>query len=154
MCKLLKIASKSVIEEIVRTKAEADSIYSNHENYKWSEPKSFSEKEKWNGAKLGVYRIIYKPTGKTLSIGQGNIGNRRCRHKSIFRNSGSAITHSGGGTSDSLTGQKMHKYDSDLSNWIFSWCPVPCKSVAKKYEELLQQIEKPLFNAESMGGAN
>ena len=43
------------------------------------------------GKGTGVYRIIYEPSGETLSIGQGVLEQRRQRHKSVFLNGGEDV---------------------------------------------------------------
>ena len=40
------------------------------------------------------------------------------------------ITHSGGSTSGSVVAQKMFKHDSNLDNWLFSWCETKEKTLA------------------------
>tara|TARA_R100000005_G_C4878829_1_gene131499 strand:+ start:82 stop:582 length:501 start_codon:yes stop_codon:yes gene_type:complete len=103
---------------------------------------------------IGVYKIIYKPTNEIMSIGQGDVGNRKGRHKSVFLNGGRDITHKGGTTSGSVTAQKMYRHDSNLSNWLFSYCSVTEKTLANAFEFELQQDLKPQFNALHMGGNN
>ena len=119
----------------------------------WSEPEPITS-AKVPSKTIGVYKIIYKPTGKVMSIGQGNVGNRKGRHKSVFLNSGKDITHGGGTTSGSVTAQKMFKYDSNIDNWYFSWCDVKEKTLASQYEAELQQNLLPEFNPLHMGGTN
>ena len=103
---------------------------------------------------IGVYKIIYEPTMEVMSIGQGNISGRRGRHLSVFKNNGQDITHSGGSTSGSVVAQKMFKHDSNLDNWLFSWCETKEKTLASQYEFELQQEMLPPFNGLHMGGNN
>ena len=119
----------------------------------WSLPKPM-ESVKVPSGTIGVYKIIYKPDEKVMSIGQGNVGNRRSRHKSVFNNNGKDITHNGGTTSGSVTAQKMYKYDTKLSNWYFSHCNITEKTLANAFEFELQQKLQPQFNALHMGGNN
>ena len=112
------------------------------------------DKAKVPSGTIGVYKIIYKPTMKVMSIGQGNVGKRKGRHKSVFLNDGKDITHEGGTTSGSVTAQKMYRHDYDLSNWYFSYCSVGEKTLANAFENELQQDLRPPFNALHMGGNN
>ena len=66
---------------------------------KWSEPQPITSRTSGLSKVIGVYRIIYKPTKETMSIGQGNVGARRSRHLSVFRNNGQDIIHENGCTS-------------------------------------------------------
>jgi hypothetical protein len=119
----------------------------------WSLPKPI-EIAKVPSGTIGVYKIIHKPTNKVMSIGQGNVGNRKGRHKSVFLNDGKDITHKGGTTSGSVTAQKMYRHDNDLSNWYFSYCSMGEKTLANAFEGELQQDLQPPFNALHMGGNN
>jgi len=101
---------------------------------------------------IGVYKVIYDPTGETMSIGCGNIQQRLSRHRSVFLNKGRDITNPGGTTNGSATAGHMYKYDSNRKNWSFIWCSIENKSLANEYEDLLIKTEKPLFNKEYMGG--
>ena len=100
----------------------------------------------------GVYRIIYEPTGETMSIGCGVVTNRLSRHRLVFLNGGRDVPNPGGTTNGSATGGHMYKYDTHRKNWMFSWCDIGNKSLAEEYEDLLITLEKPLFNKEWMGG--
>jgi hypothetical protein len=102
---------------------------------------------------IGVYKIIYAPTGVVMSIGQGNIGARKDRHLQIFRNKGlSAIYKSSGASSGSQCGSKMYKFDSNIDNWLFSWCDCGNKNIAAELEIRLIDKYKPEFNLETMAG--
>tara|TARA_R100000008_G_scaffold30567_1_gene17010 strand:- start:188 stop:670 length:483 start_codon:yes stop_codon:yes gene_type:complete len=101
---------------------------------------------------VGVYRIIYEPTGETMSIGCGIVTNRLSRHRSVFLNKGKDIINPGGTSNGSATGGHMYKYDTYSKNWLFSWCDIGNKSLAEEYEDLLIKLEKPPFNKECMGG--
>ena len=103
---------------------------------------------------IGVYKIIHVPTDKVMSIGQGNVANRKGRHLSVFKNGGRDITHKGGSTSGSVVAQKMFRHDSNLDNWSFSWCETKEKTLASQYEFELQQEMLPPFNGLHMGGNN
>ena len=119
----------------------------------WSSPEPI-ESAKVPSRTIGVYNIIYQPTGKVMSIGQGNVSNRKGRHKAVFRNSGKDITHTGGTTSGSVTAQKMYRHDNNIDNWYFSWCDVKEKTLASQYEAELQYELLPEFNPLHMGGTN
>ena len=119
----------------------------------WSLPKPI-EVAKVPSGTIGVYKIIHRPTDEVMSIGQGNVGNRKGRHKSVFLNDGKDITHKGGTTSGSVTAQKMYRHDNDLSNWYFSYCSMGEKTLANAFEDELQQDLRPPFNALHMGGNN
>jgi hypothetical protein len=127
----------------------------------WSEPKPLFKKK--HGKKMfepfgvirgtiGVYRIIYKPTMETVSIGCGVITGRLGRHRSVFLNKGKDISHKSGTTSPSATAGHMYKYDTHRKNWLFSWCSIENKLLAEEYELQLQKMETPLFNDLSMAG--
>ena len=106
------------------------------------------------GMGLGVYRIIYKPSGETMSIGQGNVTHRRGRHKSVFLNGGKDVVSPNGHISPSQTAKKMFLYDSNIDNWLFQFCFIPHKQLCSEYEKVLQEEEEPEFNLLSMGGNN
>ena len=127
----------------------------------WSEPKWLFDKKRGKtmfepfgcpSGTIGVYRIIYKPTMETLSIGCGVVTNRLSRHRLVFLNGGRDVPNPGGTTNGSATGGHMYKYDTHRKNWMFSWCDIGNKSLAEEYEDLLIKLEKPLFNKEWMGG--
>ena len=127
----------------------------------WSEPRKLFKKK--HGKKkfesfgvpfrtIGVYRIIYEPTGETMSIGCGVVASRLLRHRQVFLNSGKDYLSPGGSYNGSATGGHMYKYNTHRKNWMFSWCDINNKSLAKEYEDVLIQSEKPLFNNKSMCG--
>lgn len=101
---------------------------------------------------IGVYKIIYKPTMEVMSIGCGNIGNRRTRHLRVFKNKGNTLITKNGSPSGSMTAIHMYRYDKNINNWLFQWCDVGNKELSERYELLLQQNENPLFNNLSLGG--
>ena len=126
----------------------------------WSEPRKLFKKK--HGKKnfeplgvptstIGVYRIIYEPTGETMSIGCGVVSNRIGRHRNVFLNKGKFQSHNNS-SSNSQTAFYMYQHDTHRKNWLFSWCSIGNKSLAEEYEDLLIKTEKPLFNNESMGG--
>lgn len=119
---------------------------------KWSKPNQFSDSESGVSKAIGCYKIIYKPTMKVMGIGQGNISNRKARHKSVFLNGGVDIIHENGTSSGSPTAGKMFRFDSDLENWLFSWCDVGSKELAQIYEDKLIREFQPEFNSEHMAG--
>ena len=133
----------------------------NNRKPEWSEPKKLFKKKhgKTNFepfgvpvGTIGVYRIIYKPTGETMSIGCGIVASRLNRHRVVFLNKGKDYLSPGGSSNGSATGGHMYKYDTHRKNWMFSWCSISNKSLANECEDLLIKTEKPLFNHESMGG--
>ena len=101
---------------------------------------------------IGVYRIIYRPTGETKSIGEGNISQRRSRHKGCFLNGGEDMVSANGHVSPSQTAKKMYNYDPNINNWLFSFCVVNVKAVSTAYETELIKDEEPEFNLLSMAG--
>ena len=119
---------------------------------KWSNIEPITTIKIGNG--LGVYRIIYKPSGDTMSIGQGVVSSRRTRHKSVFLNGGKDVVSPNGHISPSQTAKKMFLYDSNIDNWLFTYCFIPHKQLCSEYEKLLQENEEPEFNLLSMGGNN
>lgn len=123
-----------------------------YDNIKWSEPKGFDEVENGISNVIGCYKVIYKPTGEVKSIGQGRVGNRKSRHKSIFLNDGQDILHENGSTSGSKCGREMYKFDPNINNWMFSWCDTKYSEVAKQYENDLIEFYTPEFNSLQMAG--
>ena len=132
-----------------------------NQTLEWSQPRKLFKKKRGNTTfapykvptgTIGVYKVIYDPTGETMSIGCGNIQQRLSRHRSVFLNKGRDITNPGGTTNGSATAGHMYKYDSNRKNWSFIWCSIENKSLANEYEDLLIKTEKPLFNKEYMGG--
>jgi len=127
----------------------------------WSEPKKLFKKKHGKirfepfgvpSGTIGVYKIIYEPTGETMSIGCGVVPNRLSRHRVVFLNKGKDVSNPGGTTNGSATAGHMYKHDTHRHNWSFIWHFIGNKSLAEKYEDLLIKTEKPLFNNESMGG--
>jgi len=100
---------------------------------------------------IGVYRIIYKPTMETMSIGVGLVSQRLSVHKQMFINQGKPTIHNGTSTK-SPTASHMYKFDRHRGHWLFSWCEVPNRSLAGEYEKLLILLEQPKFNNLSMAG--
>ena len=131
-------------------------------NPEWSEPRKLFKKKHGKTSfepfgiqtgTIGVYRIIYEPTMETLSIGCGLVGHRLGVHRRIFLNKGKDISYSvSGTTTGSATGGHMYKHDTYRKNWLFSWCSISNRSLADEYEDLLIELETPLFNDKSMGG--
>ena len=129
-------------------------------NPEWSEPRKLFKKKHGKTrfepcgvptGTIGVYRIIYEPTGETMSIGCGVVSNRIGRHRNVFLNKGKFQSHNNS-SSNSQTAFYMYQHDTHRKNWMFSWCSIGNKSLAEEYEDLLIKTEKPLFNNESMGG--
>ena len=128
----------------------------------WSEPRKLFKKKHGktqfelfgvSTGTIGVYRIIYEPTMETLSIGCGLVGARLAVHRRIFLNKGKDISYSvSGTTTGSACGGHMYKYNTHRKNWLFSWCSISNRSLADEYEDLLIELETPLFNDKSMGG--
>ena len=127
----------------------------------WSEPRKLFKKKNGklrfepfgvpNGT-IGIYRIIYEPTGETMSIGCGVVASRLSRHRIVFLNKGKDVSNPGGTTNGSATGGHMYKYDAHRKNWLFSWCSIENKSLAEEYEDLLINLEEPEFNSKHMAG--
>ena len=127
----------------------------------WSEPRKLFKRKHYKkrfepfgvpSGTIGVYRIIYEPSGETMSIGCGMIASRLFRHRLVFLNKGKDVSNPGGTTNGSATGGHMYKYDPHRKNWSFIWCSIGNKSLSKGFEDLLIRDEKPLFNKECMGG--
>jgi len=120
----------------------------------WSTPIAIDERLP-SGAgitkKMGVYQIIHKPTNTIMSIGKGNLGDRRARHKRVFLNKGRPIENESS-TSDSSTARKMYQHDTNLDNWLFSWCEVGNEELALEYEIQLQAYYNPEFNDQTLAG--
>ena len=116
----------------------------------WSEPLPISNRMKGTTTH-GVYRIIYKPSMKTMAIGEGMVSSRKARHNTVFRNNGESVAHEGGTSSPCAVATKMFKYDNDINNWLFSFCKVD-KSIKVMYEKQLIKAEQPKFNLQGMAG--
>ena len=156
------IYQEAINNQIQYHSEQIDRIKELNKNPVWSEPRKLFKKKhgKTNfepfgvsGRTIGVYRIIYEPTGETMSIGCGVVSNRLGRHRNVFLNKGKDISYSvSGTTTGSATGGHMYKFDTYRKNWLFSWCSISNRSLANECEDLLIKTEKPLFNNESMGG--
>jgi len=101
---------------------------------------------------IGCYKVIYKLTNEVMGIGTGVVANRRNRHLSVFRNNGVDIIHPNGTSSGSALAGYMYKFDSNIDNWLFSWCDVGNKYLAASYEYFLQKKFNPQFNKLEMAG--
>ena len=102
---------------------------------------------------VGLYRIIYKPTGKTLYIGRSkDVASRIGRHRLIFVNKGKDRKNPGGTTNPSAIGQNMYKFDTHRKHWFYNWCGIENNQLTKKYEDLLIKVENPIFNDSNLGG--
>ena len=132
-----------------------------NQTLEWSQPRKLFKKKRGNTTfapykvptgTIGVYKIIYDPTGEIASIGCGIIASRLSRHKSVFLNKGIAIDNPGGTSNSSATGSHMYKHDTHRHNWSFIWCSITNRSLADEYEDILIKTENPLFNNEGMGG--
>ena len=133
----------------------------NNRKPEWSEPKKLFKKKHGKTrfeafgvptGTIGVYRIIYEPTGETMSIGCGIVASRLNRHRVVFLNKGKDYLSPGGSSNGSACGGHMYRYDTYRKNWLFSWCSIDNRSLARECEDLLIKLEKPLFNKEWMGG--
>jgi hypothetical protein len=125
--------------------------------YEWSETRPMQERLSISGSiggKIGVYKIIHKDHEEysVMYIGQGNIGNRKGRHLSVFRNDGKDIVSPNGHVSPSQAGKKMYAFDDNIDNWYFSCIILDNKKVSTEYEKLLTILEEPEFNNLSMSG--
>ena len=100
---------------------------------------------------IGVYRIIYKPTMETMSIGVGIVAQRLSTHRSIFINKGKIKVHKDTQTK-SPTASHMYNYNRHRGNWLFNWCEIPNRALAGAFEEVLILTEQPKFNNLSMAG--
>ena len=123
----------------------------------WSKPEPFKESLSGASKATGVYKIFHRnrDTGdlKLMSIGWGNIGTRKARHKSVFLNDGkTVISEKTSSASGSQTAMKMHNHDPNLDNWYFSWCDVGNRELSHEYESVLIHQLKPEFNNLSMAG--
>ena len=146
-----KIFQRSVVNKVQEISEQLENIKSMSAfEPKWTKPLPIDSGKVRDG--LGVYRIIYKPTQETMSIGQGNVGNRKCRHKGVFKNNGKDMVSPNGHVSPSQTGKKMFVYDDNIDNWLFQYCLIPEKVLCSEYEKLLQENEEPEFNLLFMGG--
>lgn len=159
MDKILAEAIANKIEEESKELVNLKEMISN--SYEWTQPAPIEERSKglFSGSGFGdnkaykangVYKIIHKDYG-VMYVGQGNIGNRKGRHLSIFRNKGDCIIH-GDSISDSQAGRKMYAFDNNIDHWLFSFIILDNKKVCKEYETLLTEIEEPEFNNPSMSG--
>ena len=126
----------------------------------WSEPRKLFKRKRYKKifepfgvptGTIGVYKIIYNPTGEIASTGCGVVGSRLGRHREVFLNKGKVIK-TPNSYSGSQAGTLMYQHDTYRKNWSFIWCSIGNKSLAKEYENKLIKNEKPLFNNESMGG--
>lgn len=119
---------------------------------KWTLPTLINYTQIGITGKIGCYKVIYKPTNKIMGIGTGNVGNRRNRHLSVFKNNGVDIIHKNGTSSGSALAGYMYKHDSNIDNWLFSWCEISNSYLAAAYEYFLQKRYNPPFNKLEMAG--
>ena len=126
----------------------------------WSEPRKLFKRKHYKkrfepfgvpSGTIGVYKIIYDPTGEIASTGCGVIGARLGRHREVFLNKGKVIK-TPNSYSGSQAGTLMYQHDTYRKNWSFIWCSIGNKSLSKGFEDLLIRDEKPLFNKECMDG--
>jgi len=124
------------------------------ESLRWSIQIPLTEKEKTKGISnsIGVYKIIYIPTGEVMDIGNGNISNRKQRHVSVFKNGGNPLVHKTGSSSASTPAYYMYKHDPNLSNWGFQWSDLKSKELAEEVETQLIRSLEPKFNSQHMAG--
>jgi len=125
-----------------------------NEGIRWSVPIPLTESEITKGISnaIGVYKIIYNPTGEIMDIGCGNIGNRKQRHVSVYKNGGTPIIHKGGQMSGSSAALHMYRHDPNLSNWSFQWSNLKSKELAEEVETQLIRSLEPKFNSQHMAG--
>jgi|TARA_Y100000310_G_C20207274_1_gene589639 hypothetical protein len=97
--------------------------------------------------KIGVYCIIYKPTGEVMGVGQGNITNRWQRHKDTFRAKGVIDENR-----YSNMARHMYLYDKNVANWQIQICILNDKELSVCYEKELQNLYEPKLNSLSMAG--
>ena len=119
------IYQEAINNQIQYHSEQIDRIKELNKNPVWSEPRKLFKKKhgKTNfepfgvpGCTIGVYRIIYEPTGETMSIGCGVVPNRLYRHRLVFLNKGKDVSNPGGTTNGSATGGHMYKYDPHRKN--------------------------------------
>ena len=131
-----------------------------NQTLEWSQPRKLFKKKRGNTTfvpykvptgTIGVYKIIYDPTGEIASTGCGVIGARLGRHREVFLNKGKVIK-TPNSYSGSQAGTLMYQHDRHRKNWSFIWCSIDNRSLAREYEDLLIELETPLFNNKSMGG--
>ena len=79
---LFKTAAVLRLQELSEQTAEVKNFVEYEPNWSYAGPLESVR----IGKGTGVYRIIYKPSGKTLSIGQGNLEERRQRHNNKIQN--------------------------------------------------------------------
>jgi len=148
---LFYIATKTALLKLESISCKIKS-FENFNPY-WYEPRPI-DKVRIAQKSLGVYKIIYRPSNRVMSVGQGIVCGRRNRHVSVFKNKGADIVSKSGATSPSTTARHMYNHDSNLQNWWFSWCFVEDKFIIKFYENALQKELNPPFNSLHMGGNN
>ena len=105
-----------------------------------------------NTLRIGVYCVIYKPTGEVMGIGQGNIAARLMTHRRIYKNKGKVITHNDKTNTSSPLGKNMYEYDKNINNWEIQICILNDKELSVCYEEELQNLYEPQLNTLSMAG--
>lgn len=150
-----KIYNQVIEAKLLELKLEIQRIKSISKNVpKWTSPVPIQSSHSGGiSAAIGVYKIIYAPTGQVMSIGQGIIGKRKDRHMQIFRNKGQSVFNKlSGASSGSQTGNKMYKFDANIDNWLFSWCNCGNKNIASHLEARLIAKYKPEFNLQTMAG--
>tara|TARA_Y100000758_G_C15883805_1_gene361408 strand:- start:108 stop:599 length:492 start_codon:yes stop_codon:yes gene_type:complete len=102
----------------------------------------------WNS--LGVYFIIYLPTGEIMYVGNGYVWKRKGQHTDTCLRLSSNKEHkfSPRSRSRSNCGQKMYDFDKNIKNWGFQFCVLEDKELAKDYEDSLRDHINPPFNVQ------
>ena len=118
----------------------------------WTNPIPICAKQNSISNTIGCYKVIHKLTNQVMGIGTGVVANRRNRHISVFRNNGVDIMHPNGTSSGSALAGYMYKFDSNIDNWLFSWCNIGNSYLAASYEYFLQKKFNPQFNKLEMAG--
>ena len=143
----------AIDSEIDKLKENIDSIEKlKTKQPSWTHPIPMNTTQNGISGIIGCYKVIYKLTNEVMGIGTGVVANRRTRHLSVFKNDGVDIIHPNGTSSGSALAGYMYKFDSNIDNWLFSWCEVNNKYLAASYEYFLQKKYNPQFNKLEMAG--
>lgn len=133
---------------------ELDTVALAMHNLDWSNPQQFLTTPapvfKGISNAIGVYSIFYvNESIELFYVGQGNLADRKDRHKLIFNNQGNPVIHyrknAMTSSSDSVVGRKMYTKDSDPAHWYFSYCECS-KSWASTIEEYIVKKYAPPGN--------
>jgi hypothetical protein len=95
---------------------------------------------------LGVYVMIYIPTGDVKYVGNGVVWKRKDNHTDAVE----ILSSNKDKSNLSSCGKKMFNFDKNVNNWGFRFCVLDNKDMAKDYEDVIRRSFNPPFNVQRM----